>query len=349
MLLKRISKLNVYSFSSIGCIIALGLITIIGCSSGGDGTAPAPGPTPITYTGLTTQASIDTGDKAKALVAGAYGAGRAGSAFSGIGAVTTGTDENTISFRTLKVTQALKDALLQVDLSSVSGGPIIGATQSESGSVSGSCGGTASYTIQVDDQTGVFSGNFSFNNYCNDGVIISGTTNFSGTFDLSDPNNPTFETVTLTFTNLTTGSATLDGTIVVDLSSSPTIVTFNALLKDNSTGKVYKVQNYTMEITEESDIGGNYVEVEISSGEYYDPDYGYVIVSTDPTAPFKIYDSDEWPSSGILIVTGEIGIGGNNTEARLEALDADTCQITADTNGDLVYDYDSGVLNWTDL
>jgi hypothetical protein len=37
MLLKIISKLNVYSFFIIGCIIALGLITIIGCSSGGGG------------------------------------------------------------------------------------------------------------------------------------------------------------------------------------------------------------------------------------------------------------------------------------------------------------------------
>jgi hypothetical protein len=351
MLLKRISKLNVYSFFSIACIIAFGMIMIISCGGGGDGTAPAPGPPPITYTGLTTQASIDTGDKAKALAAGAYGAGQAGSAFSAIGAVATGTDENTISFRTLKVTQTLKDALLQIDLSSVSGGPVIGATQSESGSISGPCGGTASYTIKVDDQTGVFSGSLNFSSYCDGGVTISGTTDFSGTLDLSDPNNPTFETVTLSFTNLTEGSATLSGTIVVDLSSSPIIVTFNARLKDNSTGKVYKVENYMMEITlgPDLDFDGDpdYVDVEISSGKYYDPDYGYVDVLT--LAPFRINDGDEYPSSGILLVTGEIGIGGNNTEAQLEALDADTCQITADTDGDLVYDYDSGVINWTDL
>jgi hypothetical protein len=128
-------------------------------------------------------------------------------------------------------------------------------------------------------------------------------------------------------------------------------VTFNARLKDNSTGKVYKVENYMMEITlgPDLDFDGDpdYVDVEISSGKYYDPDYGYVDVLT--LAPFRINDGDEYPSSGILLVTGEIGIGGNNTEAQLEALDADTCQITADTDGDLVYDYDSGVINWTDL
>jgi hypothetical protein len=348
MLLKRISKLNNFQFISMVCIIAFGMIMIIGCGGGGDGTAPAPGPTPITYTGLTTLADV-TNNNAQALAAGAFNGGRTSSALSGLGAVETATDENTISFRTLEVSQALEDALFQLDLSSVSGGPIIGATQTESGSVSGPCGGTASYSIQVDDQTGVFSGSFSFSNYCDGGVTISGSANFSGFFDLSDPNNPTFETITFTFTNLSDGSSTLNGTIEIDLSGSPIILTIGALFKDNSTGKVYWVQNYTMEMTERSDIGGNYVEVEISSGKYYDPDYGYVTVLTDPIAPFKMYDSYEWPSSGVLIVTGKIGPGGNNTKARLEALDANTCQITADTDGDLVYDYDSGVLNWTDL
>jgi hypothetical protein len=331
-------------------LIATSFLIITGCGSGGsDGTALAPAPAPISYTGLTTQASVDTDFKAQALAAGAFGAGQAGSALIVTGAVEVGGDEHVVSFRTLALTQALKDALFQIDLSSVSGGPFIGATQSESGSIPGPCGGTASYTIQVNDQTGVFSGNFSFIDYCADGVIISGTANFSGTLDLSDPNNPIFETLTLSFTNLTEGNVTLSGSIEIDVSSSPIIVTFDALLKDNSTGKVYWTQNYTMEITVGSDIGGNYVEVEISSGKYYDPDYGYVTVLTDPIAPFKIYDSDQWPSSGVLIATGEIGPGGNNTEARLEALDANTCQITADTNGDVVYNYDSGVLNWTDL
>jgi hypothetical protein len=327
--------------------IATSFLMITGCGGGGDDGGGG-GATPVTYTGLTTLADV-TDNNAQALATGAFEGGRTGSVLSGIGAVETGTDENTISFRTLKVTQALEDAILQVDLSSVSGGPSIGAIQSESGSVSGSCGGTASYSIQVDDQTGDFSGSFNFSSYCDGGVTISGSANFSGFIDLSDPNNPTFETIAFTFTNLSDGSSTLNGTIEIDLSGSPIIMTIGALFKDNSTGKVYWLQNYTMEITEGSDIGGNYVEVEISSGKYYDPDYGYVTVSTDPIAPFKIYDLDEWPSSGVLIVTGKIGIGGNNTKVRLEALDANTCQITADTNGDLVYDFDSGVLNWIDL
>jgi len=341
MLLKRISKLNVYSFFSIGCILALGLMTIIGCSSGGDGgAAPAPAPAPISYTGLTTQASVDTDVKAQALAAGAFGAGQTGAVINGIGAVETGTDEHIISFRTLKVTQALEDALLQVDLSSLYNGPFVGATQSTGDiRVDGSCGGYAIYNITYDDVSGDFSGSFDFNNLLDcGGVPITGKTTIKGRLDLA---SGTFITITFTFTNLTDGSSTMSGYIYMDFIGSPTIVNFDGKLRIDSTGKVYWANDYNMEISEGFDIG-SYVEVEISSGKYYDPDYGYVDVLT--LAPFRINDGDEYPSSGILLVTGN-----NNTEARLEALDADTCQITADTDGDLVYDYDSGVLNWTDL
>jgi len=319
-------------------VIAFGIIAIVG-SGGGGGTTPTP--TPITYTGLTTQADV-TDNNAQTLAAGAFKSGRTGSALSGTGAVETGTDENTISFRTLKVTQALEDALLQVDLSSVSGGPIIGATQSESGSVSGPCGGTASYTIQFDDQTGVFSGSFSFSNYCDGGVTISGSANFSGFLDLSDPNNPTFETVTFTFTNLSDGSSTLDGTIEIDLSSSPIIVIFDTLLQDDSTEKVYWSQDYVMYVTEGVDGTGNYVDVEIISGTYYDPDYGYVTVET--TTAFRVYENNEWPSSGVMVVTGN-----NNKKVRLSAIDETQWQIDADLDGNGSYEWGPEVKNWTDL
>ena len=326
--------------------ITLGLVTVLGCGGGGGGDGG--GAAPIAYTGLTIPADVNESN-AQDLAGGAFNGGRTSAVLSGIGAVRSETEKNTVIFRPLTTAQALEQALFDVDLTSARGGPNIGATQTESGSISGSCGGTASYTIQVDDQTGVFSGSFSFSSYCDGGVTISGAASFSGGLDLSDPNNPTFETIIFTFTNLSDGTATLNGSIEIDLSGVPVIMTIGALFKENASGKVFWVQNYTMEITEGSDVGGNYVEVEISSGKYYDPDYGYVSVSTDPMAPFKVYDFNAWPSSGTLIVSGKIGPGGFSTKARLEALDATTCRITADTNGDLVYDYDSGVLNWTNL
>ena len=339
MLLNKMTRLNAIQFISLICIITLGLITFIGCGGGGGDSGPA---SSITYTGITTQADI-TDTNAQTLSAGALTGGQAGSAFGGIGTVETGPDENPVSFRTLKVTQALEDALLQVDLSSVTGGASIGATQSDNGSVSGTCGGSASYTMQYNDQTGVFSGNFSFSSYCSGGVTLSGGASFSGLVDISDPNNPTFESFTFTFTHLSDGSSTLDGTIDIDLSSSPAIVTFGALLKDNASGKVYWVKDYDMSITEGTDGGGSYVELDILSGSYYDPDYGYITVET--TTPVKTYDTDEWPSDGVIIVTGN-----SNHKVRLSALDETQCRIDADLDGDGNYDEWGPVdKNWTDL
>jgi hypothetical protein len=339
MLLNRICRLNGIRFISLICMITLGLITFIGCGGGGGDAGSA---SSVTYTGLTTQADI-TGSNAETLSTGAFTGGQAGYAFSGTGAVETGTDENPVSFRTLKVTQTLEDALLQADLSFISGGPYIGAVQSDSGSISGSCGGSASYTMQYNDQTGVFSGNYSFSSYCYAGITYSGSASFSGYVDISDPDNPTFQSFTFTITHLSDGSSTLDGTLDIDFSSSPTIATFDALLKDNVTGKVYWVKDYDLSITEGSDGGGDYVSLEILSGSYYDPDYGYITLDT-PT-PIKTYDIDEWPSEGVIVVTGN-----NNHKVKLSAIDETQCEIVADLTGDGNYDDWGPVdINWADL
>jgi len=316
----------------VSCVVLFGIISIIG--SGGGGGDGGSTESPIIYTGLTTQAEI-TDANAEVLAAGAFEGGRTGSAFSSTGAVETATDENTISFRTLKVTQALKDAILKVDLSFVSGGPFIGATQSESGSVAGPCGGTASYSLQYDDATGVFSGTFTFNSYCDSGVVITGRTTVSGTVNIG---LSIFEDIHFNFTNLSDGSSTLNGDIYIDFTVSPIRIDFDTLLKDNATSKVYWASDYVMYVTE----GVNYADVNISSGTYYDPDYGYVTVIT-PT-PFRVYDTDIWPSSGIIIATG---IG--NAKVRLTAISSMQCQIDADLDGDDIYEWGPDTKNWEDL
>jgi hypothetical protein len=105
---------------------------------------------------------------------------------------------------------------------------------------------------------------------------------------------------------------------------------------------VYWVKNNQIIVTE----GNGYIEIQMS-GDYYDPDYGYAVLSTE--APIKIYDGENYPSSGVLVVTGEAGSGDCNTGARLEFFPSLTYHVTADTYGDCVYDdYDSGVLIWQD-
>lgn len=314
----------------LSCVIFLGFMSIIGSGGGGgDGASAGPG---ITYTGLTTQAQI-TDTNAVTMSSGAFGAGQTGSAFSGTGAIEKTGDGNIDSFRTLRIAQALKDAALRVDLSSIPGPPYIGAT--ESGTDSGPCGGTVSYTLQYDDATGAFSGTFTFSSYCDTGVTLTGSTTVSGTINTG---TSTIEDIRFDFTNLSNGSSTLNGYIDIDFTASSISITAGLLLKDNAGSKVYRISDFVMYVT----IGASYVDVNMASGNYYDPDYGYVTVTT-PT-PFRINDSDIWPSSGVIVVTGT-----SNTKARLTTIDNTQCQIDADLDGDGIYEWGPNTYNWTDL
>ena len=324
-------------------VIALGLMTIVGTGGGGGGGDGSP--SGISYTGLTTEATIDE-NNAEDLSTGAYQGGQTGAALGSVGAVIQGGESGPVGRpRTLKVSQVLEDALHKVDMTSRSGGTFVGAIYTESDTIYGDYGGSASYTINVNDQTGEFSGSITFNSYSDDGVttIISGAASFSGQVDLYTEELLEFS---FSFDNLTgtsgSDSFTLDGDISFDNTVSPATMTMTMLLQDNSTGKVYKVKDYIMTLTEEV----NYVDVEVS-GTYFDPDYGYVSIST--TTPLRIYDGDDYPSDGVIVVTGNTGIAGGSTMARLTALSSTTYQVEADTNGDGTYDWDSGVKNWSDL
>ena len=315
-------------------VIALGLMTIIGTGGGGGETL-----TLITYTGLTTQATIDE-NNAEDLAVGAYEGGHTGGAVGGIGAIQPAESVHVDRPYMLKVSRVLEDSLRQVDFLSRSSG-IENCHHTVNDIVFGGCGGIASYTITVDDETGDFNGSLNFLSYCDDGVTITGRVGFTGQVNVNLGH--ALLRFSFNFYNLTgtsgSDSFTLNGNISCDVTVSPTIITMSMLLHDNSTGKVYWVQNYEMRVTE----GANYVDIEVS-GRYYDPDYGYVNIDTPD--PFCIYNVDDCPSDGVLVVTGDTGTAGGPTIARLTALSSTTYQVEADTNGDGFYDYDSEILNW---
>ena len=123
----------------------------------------------------------------------------------------------------------------------------------------------------------------------------------------------------------------------LDLLHRPTTVTFSAYSKDIESGQVYWIKDYSMNITEFA----AYIEIEIF-GTFYHPDHGFVNLTT--TEPFVVHHEDDWPTSGLLAIKGE-----KNTQAELSALDQFTYSVAADTDGDGVFDWDSGILNWTDL
>jgi hypothetical protein len=197
--------------------------------------------------------------------------------------------------------------------------------------INGSCGGSATYHLNINDTTGAFDGTFDFSQYCENNIVISGGTDINGTANLATGE---ITTIAYAFENLTVDAFVFRGNVFVNDAATPQMITLDVLFKDNSSNKVYWANDYVLSIT-----GINETDVEIDgTGTYYDPDQGYVIVSTPE--PLMVSTGD-WPIHGVLLC-----VGGNNTKAKLTAISASSYRIEADTNGDDVYDYNSGMLTW---
>jgi len=322
-------RLRAGRLASLFLVILVALfLAAYGCSGGGGG-----GGGGIEYTGVTTQAVIDD-TNSEDLTQGAYIGGSAGSAMIGLGAVSqSGVNDRP---RYLNLAGILKNAINQVDVNAPDGIVESGAIIQESDSIIGDCGGSASYVISLNDQTGDFTGSFTFSSYCSEGVIISGSASFSGDYDDVNSEFVGFSIITSGLTVTSGGdSFTTSGNISFNFQASPATVTADVMLRDNTTGEVSWVDNYSLTVTE----GPNYEDITFS-GRFYHPIHGYVGVST-PTA-FRIFDGDIWPSQGVLLVDGAGG-----AKARLTADPSFSYRVEADTDGDGDFDdYDSGLVSW---
>ncbi len=288
---------------------------------------------PIGFIGITSQAIISSSNS-EDLSGGAF-AGGLTSAEVASARLNQGLIEAQIgAFRPLRFPSVLGNSLRKIELSPAL--IIFSRTRiiTESGNIDGSCGGNFSYTLNLNKLSEKFNGNITFENFCDDEIIISGKTEVDGAFEISSGD---FITAIFSFGDLTDGSLTLDGEISLDFSDSPIIATFTATGKDTGSGKVYWIKDYSMNVTELIGL----VEIEIF-GIFYHPDYGFVNLTT--TDPFVVHDGDDWPTSGQLVIEG-----GKNSKAELTAINHLSCGIETDTDGDGILDWDSGILNWTDL
>ncbi len=327
----------------VGCISFLFIITAckIDYSGNDDDTSD------MSYMGLTSKATIDSSN-AIYLATGAYTGVTSGSqlTLSATSPASYIADKNS---SVLVLIQELGETLLNAySASEYSSSNIVSrAIVSDSGTINGDCGGTASYTTEADVVTGDFTVTIIFNSFCSSGTTISGTVSYSGKIDIA---TGYFLYFTVSFDSLTInssyGSVTLKGNIYYDdlywsLSKISFRATSNLLIRDNATRQVCKLEDYRVIYTATSD----YLEFEIS-GKYYHPNYGYVIVST--TTPFRIYVGNSYPSQGVLVVSGKTGIAGGSTAAHLTVLSSTQYQIETDTNGDGLYDWSSEAINWSD-
>ncbi|MBI1821275.1 MAG: hypothetical protein HY036_00395 [Nitrospirae bacterium] len=326
-ILKSLKKMSVI-------FVIFPLLIVYGCGGGGSsGGSPA-----LSYTGITTQTPITSGN-GTVVTSQAYKQGSTGGNLTGIAMQGGGVDPG-IQPKSLVLSQIFIDSFNQVKIPSPSN-LLTGAVVSKTDRVTGSCGGTLDRSMSIDDQTGNFTGSATYTNYCSKtgtkAGTVSGTVNISGSYDF---NSSRITTLKLSFSSLTVTSgsvsATVSGDFTVNLQSTPVAITFNFLIQNDADKKVYWVQNGTITIA----TGNGYVDVTMG-GRVYLPDYGYVDIST-PT-PFRVMTNDSYPSSGVLILTGS-----NNSKARLTALNNTTYQVDLDPAGTGTY-VSGQTQNWSSI
>lgn len=299
--------------------------TLFACGGGGGSSSGA-----SPYTGITTAATI-TPANADNIVLGAFRGGDAGASLAGpLGSSAGGTQGAPTAGRpaALSIVQALKEATGKAwSRQGASGIATPRAIVTESGTEYDGYGGSFTYSMSIDDQTGSFTGSFAFNNYHGDsGGVISGSVNVSGNYNFGTGSidHLHFSIASLAMTD-GFSSVTASGSIDL-LNGNPATATETLYLTDNSTGKTVWIDNFTVNVTE----GTGFTEVTLS-GKIYLHDYGYVVIST--STPFHYLSGGTYPSIGTMIVTGS-----SNGRARLTVIDSTSYTIDVDADGDGIYE-----------
>jgi len=312
-------------------IIPFFLAACGGSDGGGGGSAS------LEYTGLKTQATIDADNAVDISISSFKGSSNSGP-FTALGFPKREENEPTkiSKSRFLLVSNVLKEATHHIQFHSSKAKLGVQHKTETLPPIKGECGGEVSITINIDEQTNVFDGVFNFNNFCKDNTIIAGSGDISGQVIDEDEGQFNFSFGSLTVTS-GSDSFTFSGDINVNLDGSSNSLTMNILLKDNSTGKVFLVEDFNITLFEGSDA----VEFSVS-GRFFHPDEGFVDIQTENV--FRITGNNDFPSTGSVVANG-----GDGTKARLVSVSSTTFQVTADTDGNGTDDFTSGELNWADF
>lgn len=324
--------------------ISMALLVALNFSAcGGDD-----GPAAITYTGLTTPAVIDS-DNADDLAIGAVQGGHVTNSIEsnellGMGAaVVQSQGSGSVGYPSvLAVSELLLSSLDQIDLSYQKKNVSVGEVTTTSETIYGTCevGGSATFTGTYDDVSYEGSSKITYHDYCEDNIVVSGKVQSTSQFDfdtLISTSESSYDHLTVTNG---VDSLTLDGDIAIVIPfEQPMTMTINLVSKDNNTQKVYKLENYVAVVDDLVD------EVSaVVSGKYYDPDYGYVDISTEST--FYRLETENHPYAGSLVVTGEVGASGGNAKARITVNDSTSYWIDVDADGDGTYEWHSDTIYW---
>lgn len=272
-----------------------GLTMLAGCGSGGGSASSGA----VSYTGVASQATVGTAN-ALDLSVNAYDNGNLGSLANVAGIQAPGATVPALSRPTIaQVGNALTNSLskaIKIRLANPGDTAAAGVTVQQS--VNGNYSGSASFTLDLNQTTGAFSGQLTFNALQDNASdpAISGTVTATGVYDNS---SQTFTSLTLSFSPLTAataaGTAKLYGSMTAQ--GNPTGSFTVSCYLQASTGKVYWIKGWTYSYDASNNL--------TLSGTYYDPAYGFVQVSTP--VPLAGSSSAGGPTSGTVDFTGAIG------------------------------------------
>ncbi|MDX8387780.1 MAG: hypothetical protein R8M46_04495, partial [Ghiorsea sp.] len=274
-----------------------------GGGSGSSGSSAASGG--VTYTGVTTPATITTAN-ANSLASTAASGDAGGGAIASFGAIKhTSTRIDYLSLAQTIVNQS------ELKVQSTSASIAVGAVQQVNQTVNAtSLGGTSGTVLVVgsaDDVAGYGTLTMTFNQFVDGAMTMNGSITLASTASSS----------TMTFTNVTmvdvTGSFSLGGSIKVVATPTSETVTMNFAASD-SVGHQEKVENFVAITT----LNGSGAVVDESvSGRVYDSVNGYLDITT--TTPMVYLPAGSaYPSSGGPFV----GVGAGNTSVRITPIDS---------------------------
>lgn len=312
--------------------IVLLAVVLYGCGGGDNDNA-------LSYSG-TTQMAVIRADNAVELTLGAYYGGPVSIKIPIVRTAQGSAEESPASLQQEILSYALVSSKVIEKIASDSNELEQQRTiVTETEVVEGSCGGSETFTLHVDDTSGDFTGTIWNDNYCQEGVTSSGSISVSGRVDL---NSLEITAMTMVFDlwDLSSSSyaITFSGQIDLAFTANMQVMTLNYLLRNNDSGKVYKVENY---VTSTSLLLDR-IEITVSDGRYYDPDHGYVdLISEQPVVQ---YIGSFVPSSGQLSITGAMQTKALLTLYSVSGIDIEI-EISADTDGDGIFEWSSGILN----
>jgi hypothetical protein len=265
--------------------VVTALLTACGGSSDSDSNSLGGNGSAITYSGVTTPATI-TSDNSEALAESGTAVTKSLTARDNSAQLPIGITSNTQS---AQASETIRNSIKQIRSNKDSSSLPIGITEEET--ISGNCGGSATSTYTDT--------NFSstFNNFCENGTTINGTISgsYTATTDSWTSNNITIsvEGSTITFSGSGTCSYTDTAEVETETCADNIQITENGITNNYSFSEtcIYTVSTGAYDCTEteylqadngqtyqvdDSYVSGNNTNGWYASGTFYDPAHGSV-------------------------------------------------------------------------